>query len=50
MDGFELLSQMEVERRPSATLNDLRGRLLGEHGVSVSVGMTWKVLRPEMAG
>ncbi len=43
--GFEPLIRLEVERRPSATLNDLRAWLLGEHGVSVSIGTMWKVLR-----
>ena len=43
--GFEPLIRLEVERQPSATLNDLRAWLLGEHGVSVSVGTMWKILR-----
>jgi transposase len=36
---------MEVKRRPSATLADLRAWLLEEHGVSTSTGTVWKTLR-----
>lgn len=43
--GLEPAIQSEVERRPSATLDDLRAWLLGAHSVSVSVGTMWKALR-----
>jgi transposase len=43
--GFERHIEMEVKRRPSATLVDLRAWLLEEHGVSISTGTMWKTLR-----
>ncbi|MBS0562892.1 MAG: winged helix-turn-helix domain-containing protein [Proteobacteria bacterium] len=35
----------EVERRPSATLADLRAWLLSEHGVSLSTGTMRRTVR-----
>lgn len=43
--GLEPMIRAEVERRPSATLDDLRAWLLGTHRVSVSMGTMWKALR-----
>ena len=43
--GYEALLEQEVERRPSATLADLRAWLLGTHGISVSTGTMWTALR-----
>lgn len=43
--GLEPVIRLEVERRPSATLDDLRAWLLGTHGVSVSMGTMWTALR-----
>ena len=36
---------LEVARRPSATLADLRAWLAAEHGLSVSLTTVWKALR-----
>ena len=43
--GLELLIVHEVERRPSATLAELRAWLLREHGLSLSTGTMWKAVR-----
>ncbi len=43
--GLEPLIVREVERRPSATLADLRAWLLSEHGVSLSMGTMWRAVR-----
>jgi len=43
--GLEPLIVREVERRPCATLADLRAWLLAEHGVSLSTGTMWQALR-----
>lgn len=43
--GLQPLIVREVERRPSATLADLRGWLLTEHGVSLSTGAMWRAVR-----
>lgn len=43
--GLESLIVHEVERRPSATLADLRAWLLAEHGVSLSTGTMWRAVR-----
>lgn len=43
--GLEPLIVREVERRPSATLADLRAWLLSEHGVSLSTGTMWRAVR-----
>ena len=43
--GLEPAIEREVERRPSATLADLRAWLLGAHGVAISTGTMWKTLR-----
>lgn len=42
--GLEPLIVREVERRPSATLADLRAWLLCEHGVSLSTGTMWRAV------
>ena len=34
-----------VERRPSATLADLRAWLLSDHGLSLSTGTMWRAVR-----
>ena len=43
--GREELIRREVERRPSATLAELRAWLLSDHGVSLSTSTMWKSLR-----
>jgi transposase len=43
--GLEPLIVRAVERRPSATLADLRAWLLREHGVSLSTGTMWRAVR-----
>ena len=43
--GLEPLIVREVERRPSATLAELRAWLLVEHGISLSTGAMWQALR-----
>ena len=43
--GLEAAIVREVERRPSATLADLRAWLCGTHGVSVSTGTMWRTVR-----
>jgi len=43
--GREDLIRREVERRPSATLAELRAWLLSDHGVSLSTSTMWKSLR-----
>ncbi len=43
--GLEPLIVCEVERRPSATLAELRAWLLAEHGISLSTGAMWQALR-----
>jgi transposase len=43
--GLEHVIAREVERRPSATLADLRAWLLSDHGVSLSTGAMWGALR-----
>jgi transposase len=43
--GLEHLIIREVERRPSATLADLRAWLLSDHGVSLSTGTMWRAVR-----
>jgi transposase len=43
--GLEVLIVREVERRPSATLAELRAWLLREHGVSLSTGTMWRAVR-----
>lgn len=43
--GLEHLIVREVERRPSATLADLRAWLLSDHGVSLSTGTMWRAVR-----
>lgn len=43
--GLEPLIVREVERRPSATLAELRAWLLSEHGVSLSTGTMWRAVR-----
>jgi transposase len=43
--GLEAAIALEVERRSSATLADLRAWLLATHGVSISTGAMWQALR-----
>jgi transposase len=43
--GLEHLIIREVERRPSATLADLRAWLLSDHGVALSTGTMWRAVR-----
>ena len=43
--GLEHLIIREVERRPSATLADLRAWLQSDHGVLLSIGTMWRAVR-----
>jgi transposase len=43
--GLDDIIALEVTRRPSATLADLRAWLVGSRGISVSTGTMWKTLR-----
>jgi transposase len=45
LGGLDEVIVAEVERRPSATLADLREWLASTHGISISTGTMWRTLR-----
>jgi len=45
VSGYEGEITAEVERDPSITLAELRAWLMDTHGVSVSMGTVWNVVR-----